>query len=87
MYRLATGIFILSTAMIAGCAHSPSTQTTEAEDSFPEGPGVIKEHLSESDTKKMAGCKNEAAIGNRIKRWVCKPAKDDRDMLWVITSQ
>jgi len=84
MYWHVAGVCILSTAIFAGCAHSPSNQVDELKDAQADGSRAIEEQLSEADIKKAAGCRKEKPTGSRFPRWVCEPAKDDRNLLSVI---
>ncbi len=81
MDQYASGLLILSAALFAGCSHTPAEETGGL---VPKGPGVITEYVSDNKQKELAGCRREAEIGKRIKKWVCTPPEDDRDRLWVL---
>lgn len=69
-----SGTLVLLAVGIGACAQSP-----------PDGPGVIEEQVSEAKLIDRAGCRKRATTGNRVKTWVCGDAKDDREMLSIIT--
>jgi hypothetical protein len=83
LWRVAVFSVLLGLAIV-GCAQAPPDEAVAAAESFPEGMGVIQETLSTAESKKMAGCRNEATTGNRVKQWECLSAKDDREMLSII---
>ena len=85
MIARALATVTLIAAVCAGCASAETSGPTTT-DSFPSGPGTIEEHLTDDETREMAGCQKLAVTGNRVKKWVCGTPNDDREMLSVIAT-
>ncbi len=88
------GLTFLMTAIIAGCASAPTDiesekQAANAVDVDPtirDGGVAYKDYLSGVDPDSVNRCRKEAQTGTYVKRIVCGPKRDDRDLLEVITS-
>lgn len=88
------GLSFLMTAIIAGCASVPTDieseeQAIDAVDVDPalrDGGVAYKDYLYGVDPDVVNRCRKETQTGTYIKRTICGPKRDDRDLLTVITS-
>ena len=89
-----SGLTFIMATILGACASSPADIGSEGSASNAVGndpmisdDGVSNvDYLSGADPESINKCRKEATTGTYVKRIVCGPIKDDRELLHVITS-
>ena len=92
MFWHQAGIIIFTATMMAGCASAPTAikservidQAVNVDQSSNDGPVGLEGYLDGVHPDRIAKCHKVAQTGSRLRRIVCEPKKDDRDLLGII---
>lgn len=88
------GLTLFVAAIVSGCAAAPvsvepevnGNQSANAEVSVTPGASSLREYLYDTDPESLRRCRKEAPTGSNVKRTQCRPPRDDRELLPLITS-
>ncbi len=94
MFWYDAGIFILIATTTTGCASAPTgaeseidaNQAVDIEGAITEKPFERIDYADDDYPPYAAGCRKEATTGTHVKRLTCKPAKDDSELIPLISA-
>lgn len=89
MYKHTFGTLLFTAVFVAGCADTPvgvQSASGDVENAVDDSSGAIEESLVGFEPDIPGGCRKEVTTGTRVKRHTCKPAKDDSELIPLISS-
>jgi len=94
MLRSQIGLAFSIAAILTGCASVPTdtesdlgaNDTANVDRAVFDSPVVNTNYLGGAGPESIRACRKEATTGSYVKRMVCGPKRDDRNLLAVITS-
>ena len=90
MFCRHVGITFFAAAIVAGCVSAPreieSENAVDIDGTNHDGPVTDVNYLGGARPEGIRRCRKEASTGTYVKRIVCGPKRDDRNLLEVIAS-